>query len=99
MVFFIPRKKVLLPGHSEFRGRANSEARNGTERTGIPRKNEVLRNSLNTEQNQRPDSQTTYYSENKVFCFELFTVVHLFGFHPNPWFSSPQFGGFSTSFL
>ncbi len=27
----IPRKKVLIPKHSEFRGRANSEARNGTE--------------------------------------------------------------------
>jgi hypothetical protein len=28
----IPRKKVLIPRHSEFRGRADSEARNGTER-------------------------------------------------------------------
>ncbi len=26
----IPRKKALIPRHSEFRGRANSEARNGT---------------------------------------------------------------------
>ncbi len=51
MVSVIPRKKVLLPRHSEFRGRANSEARNGTERSGIPRKNEVLRNRPNTEQN------------------------------------------------
>ncbi len=41
----IPRRKVLIPRHSKFRGRANSEARNGTERNGIPRKNEVLRNS------------------------------------------------------
>jgi hypothetical protein len=48
MVSVIPRKNVLIPRHSEFRGRANSEARNGTERTGIPRKNEVLRNSLNS---------------------------------------------------
>ncbi len=32
MVSVIPRKKVLIPGHSEFRGRANFEARNGTER-------------------------------------------------------------------
>jgi hypothetical protein len=47
----IPRKKVLIPRYSEFRGRANSEARNGTERSGIPRKNEVLRNILITEQN------------------------------------------------
>ncbi len=31
MVSVIPRKKVLIPKHSEFRGRANSEARNGTE--------------------------------------------------------------------
>ncbi len=50
-VSVIPRKKVLIPRYSEFRGRANSEARNGTERSGIPRKNEVLRNRLNTEQN------------------------------------------------
>ncbi len=34
----IPRKKVLIPRHSEFSGRANSEARNGTERNGIQRK-------------------------------------------------------------
>jgi hypothetical protein len=34
----IPRKKVLIPRHSEFCGRANSEARNGTERNEIPRK-------------------------------------------------------------
>jgi hypothetical protein len=32
-VSVIPRKKVLIPRHSEFRGRAISEARNGTERT------------------------------------------------------------------
>ena len=31
MVSVIPRKKVLIPRHSEFRGRANAEARNGTE--------------------------------------------------------------------
>ncbi len=31
-VSVIPRKKVLIPRHSAFRGRANSEARNGTER-------------------------------------------------------------------
>jgi hypothetical protein len=40
----IPRKKVLIPRHSEFRGRANSEARNGTERNRIPQKHEVLGN-------------------------------------------------------
>jgi hypothetical protein len=45
MISVIPWKKVLIPKHSEFRGRANSEARNGTERNGIPRKNEVLGNS------------------------------------------------------
>jgi hypothetical protein len=44
MVSVIPRKKVLIPRHSEFRVTANSEARNGTEWNGIPRKNEVLRN-------------------------------------------------------
>jgi hypothetical protein len=38
MVSVIPRKKAVIPRHSEFRGRANSEARNGTERNGIPRK-------------------------------------------------------------
>jgi hypothetical protein len=43
-VSVIPRKKVPIPRHSEFRGRANSEARNGTKRNEIPRKNEVLRN-------------------------------------------------------
>jgi hypothetical protein len=37
-VFVIPRKKVLIPRHSGFRGRANSEARNGTERNEVPRK-------------------------------------------------------------
>jgi hypothetical protein len=31
MVSVIPRKKVIIPRHSEFRGRASSEARNGTE--------------------------------------------------------------------
>ncbi len=41
----IPRKKALIPRHSEFRGRAYSEARNGTERNGIPRKKFVLWNS------------------------------------------------------
>ncbi len=30
IVSVIPRKKVLIPRYSEFRGRANSEARNGT---------------------------------------------------------------------
>ena len=30
-VSVIPRKKVLIPRYSEFRGRANSEARNGAE--------------------------------------------------------------------
>ncbi len=44
-VSVIPRKKVLIPRHSEFRGRGHSEARNGTERNGIPRKKLVLRNS------------------------------------------------------
>jgi hypothetical protein len=48
MISVIPRKKVLIPRHSEFRGRADSEARNGTERNGIPRKSEVLPNSHRT---------------------------------------------------
>jgi hypothetical protein len=43
-VSVIPRKKTLIPRHSEFRGIANSEVRNGTERNGIPRKKLVLRN-------------------------------------------------------
>jgi hypothetical protein len=38
MISVIPRKKVLIQRHSEFHGRANSEARNGTERNVIPRK-------------------------------------------------------------
>ncbi len=33
-VSVIPRKKVLILRHSEFRGRANSEARNGIPREG-----------------------------------------------------------------
>jgi hypothetical protein len=45
MVSVIPRKKGLIPRHSEFRGRASSEARNGMERNEIPRKNLVLRNN------------------------------------------------------
>jgi hypothetical protein len=48
MISVITRKKVLIPRHSEFRGRENSQARNGTERNGISRKNEVLRNSHRT---------------------------------------------------
>jgi hypothetical protein len=48
MISVIPRKKVLIPRHSEFCGRANSEARNRTERNGIPRKNEVLQISHRT---------------------------------------------------
>ncbi len=36
MISVIPRKKALIPRHSEFRGRANSEVRNGTERNEIP---------------------------------------------------------------
>ncbi len=38
MISVIPRKKVLIPRHSEFRGRANSEARNRTERNGFREK-------------------------------------------------------------
>jgi hypothetical protein len=34
MVSVIPRKKAIIPRHSEFRGRANSEARNGMEFRG-----------------------------------------------------------------
>jgi hypothetical protein len=34
-VSVIPRKKVLIPKHSEFRGRANSEVRNETERNYV----------------------------------------------------------------
>jgi hypothetical protein len=45
MVSVIPRKKVLIPRHSEFRGRAYSEAQNGTEFRG---KKIVLQNSQNT---------------------------------------------------
>ena len=44
MVSVIPRKKVLIPRHSEFRGRANSEARNGTERDEILQKKNMTPN-------------------------------------------------------
>jgi hypothetical protein len=43
-VSVIPRKKVLIPRHSEVRGRVDSEARNGME---IRRKNSFLRYSQN----------------------------------------------------
>ncbi len=43
-VSVIPRKIVIIPRHSEFHGRANSETRNGAEWNGIPQKNEVLGN-------------------------------------------------------
>jgi hypothetical protein len=42
MVSVVPRKKALIPRHSEFRGRANYEVRNGTERNEIPRNKLVL---------------------------------------------------------
>ena len=44
-VSVIPRKIVIIPRHSEFRGRAYSEARNGTERNETPQKKLVLGNS------------------------------------------------------
>jgi hypothetical protein len=44
-VSVIPRKKALIPRHSEFRGRACSEARSGTERNETPQKKLVLGNS------------------------------------------------------
>ncbi len=37
IVSVLPWKKALIPRHSEFRGRADSVARNRTERNGIPR--------------------------------------------------------------
>ncbi len=37
-VSVIPRKKVLIPRHSGFRGRASSEARNGTEQISAEKK-------------------------------------------------------------
>jgi hypothetical protein len=43
----IPRKKAFIPKHSEFQRRANSEARNGTERNEIRRKKLVLQNRQN----------------------------------------------------
>ncbi len=44
-VSVIPRKKTLIPRHSEFPVRTNSKARNGTERHGIPQTKLVLPNS------------------------------------------------------
>ncbi len=44
MISDIPRKNAFIPRHSEFRGRASSEPRDGTEWNGIPRKKLVLRN-------------------------------------------------------
>ncbi len=85
-VSVIPRKKVLIPRYSEFRGRANSDARHGTERSRIPRKNEVLRNRLNIEKiTFNPGGGNQFL---KVF-FDFFmyvlytTLLHLppLGFH------------------
>ncbi len=45
MVSVIPQKKALIPRHSEFHGRAYSEALNRTEQNWILRKKLVLRNS------------------------------------------------------
>ncbi len=42
-VSVIPRKKVLIPRHSEFGGTANSKAPNGMKWNRIPQKNLVLR--------------------------------------------------------
>jgi hypothetical protein len=46
-----------------------------------------LSNTTLNESNLRGYSQTTCYTENQVFCFDLFTIAHLFGFHPNTWIS------------
>ncbi len=45
---------------------------------------------------QRGYSQTTCYTENQVFCFELFTVAHLFGFHSNISSNSSSHGSSSS---
>ncbi len=83
MISVIPRKKVLIPRHSEFRGRANSEAPNGTERNGIPRKNEVLRNS------HRPASMITLTSN---------TIIEILGCRVLCWAGSSSGEWLGTEF-
>jgi hypothetical protein len=80
MISVIPRKKALIPRHSEFRGRANSEARNGTERNGIPRKNEVLRNSHRTASMITLTSNTIIEILGcRVLCWAGFSSAEWFG--------------------
>ncbi len=80
MISVIPRKKVLIPRHSEFRGRGNSEARNGTERNGIPRKNKVLRNSHRTASMITLTSNTIIEILGcRVLCWAGFSSAEWFG--------------------
>ncbi len=80
MISVIQRKKVLIPRHSEFRGRANSEARNRTERNGIPRKNEVLRNSHCTASMITLTSNTIIEILGcRVLCWAGFSSAEWFG--------------------
>ena len=85
-VSVIPQKKVLIPRYSEFRGRANSEARNGTEFREIMKfKGKVyILNKISFKQgggNQflRPLQELSIWvlSETAAaaFCSELFSLM------------------------
>ncbi len=83
----IPRKKAFIPRHSEFRGRANSEARNETGRNGIPRRNSF------TEQQQNNLTKWFVCTSKVVFSdtiFELLACRVLFraGFSSTEWFGT-----------
>jgi hypothetical protein len=70
----IPRKEAFIPRHSEFNGRASSEARNGAERNGTPRKKLVLRNSskLTLFVHQKSSFLTLFLKYSAAaFCSEL----------------------------
>ncbi len=102
-VSVIPRKKVLIPRHSEFRGRASSEARNEMERNGIPRKNMALTVDIDgvlfisswklLKKNKRPYNKRTWLKFIQHRACLLVTCRVLFYTERNSeWFSLPRNG-------
>jgi hypothetical protein len=63
-VSVIPRKKAVIPRHSEFRGRANFEARNGTERNGME-----FRGNISFTKQQQNNLTKLYVCISKVVFF------------------------------
>ncbi len=85
----IPRKKAFIPRHSEFRGRANSEARNRTERNGME-----FRGKFSFTKQQQNNLTKWFVCTSKVVysgtIFEIFGCCVLFwvGFTPTEWFGT-----------